>query len=116
MLSGLISFIFGSQQERFFRAVESGNLEAAKAFVGQINVNAKDKVGRTALFKAAEKGHASIVKWLLTLGADANINEVSKLYNSYYASMCFVFICHFCKQLLCSFLAVLSSSTTNPYH
>ena len=62
----------------FFKAVERGNLEAAKAVAGQINVNVKDKDGATALLQAAKKGYSTIVEWLLTLGADTNIGYVSE--------------------------------------
>ena len=60
----------------FFKAVESGNLEAAKAVAGQINVNVKGNDGTTALYKAALGGYASMVEWLLTLVADTNIGDV----------------------------------------
>ena len=60
----------------FNKAVEGGDLEAAKAVAGKINVNVKGNDGTTALYKAANKGHSSMVEWLLTLGADTNIGEV----------------------------------------
>ena len=61
----------------FLKAVEDGNLEAAKAVAGQINVNIKGHDGATALLQAAKKGYSTIVEWLLTLGADSNIGDVS---------------------------------------
>ena len=62
----------------FFKAVEDGNLEAARAVAGQINgVNVQDnKDGATALLKAVAKGYSAMVAWLLSLGADTNSNEV----------------------------------------
>ena len=60
----------------FFKAVESGNLEAAKAVAGRININVKGNDGTTALYKAALGGYSTMVEWLLTLGADTNIGEV----------------------------------------
>ena len=60
----------------FFKAVEDGNLEAARALAGQINgVNVQDKDGATALLKAAAKGYSAMVAWLLSLGADTNISS-----------------------------------------
>ena len=60
----------------FFKAVEDGNLEAARAVAGQINgVNVQDKDGATALLKAAAKGYSAMVAWLLSLGADTNISS-----------------------------------------
>ena len=66
----------------FIQAVEDGNLEAAKAVVGQVHVNVKDKDGATALFIAANKGYSTIVEWLLTLGADVNVCSVSTIMSS----------------------------------
>ena len=63
----------------FLKAVEDRNLEAAAAVVGQVNVNVIGKDDNTALFVAADKGHASIVEWLLTLDANVNIGLVSTI-------------------------------------
>ena len=61
----------------FFKAVEDGNLEAARAVAGQINgVNVQDnKDGSTALLKAVAKGYSAMAAWLLSLGVDTNIGS-----------------------------------------
>ena len=67
--------IMSESKSTFHKAITDNNLEAAKAVAGQINVNVKDKDGRTALYKAADKGYSTIVEWLITLGADTNISS-----------------------------------------
>ena len=57
----------------FFKAVEGGDLEAAKAVAGKTSVNVKDIDDCAALFEAAQKGHSSMVELLISLGADTNI-------------------------------------------
>ena len=80
-----------TESETFLKAIEDGNLEEAKAvFAGQCDVNYydklncqkgyKDKDGKSALHKAADKGYTTIVEWLLSLGADSNISSVSPIY------------------------------------
>ena len=71
--------ILPKAETTFLKAAKDGNLEAAKAVVGQINVNVKDEHNVTALYIAADKGYSTIVEWLLTLGADANIGQVSTI-------------------------------------
>ena len=76
----------------FFKAVEDGNLEAARAVAGQINgVNVQDnKDGSTALLKAAAKGYSAMVAWLLSLGAETNIGSNVSLFSQRNVSMCYV--------------------------
>jgi ankyrin repeat protein len=38
-------------------------------------VNAKDQFGNTALHSAVEKGHISIIKYLIGKGADVNVTD-----------------------------------------
>ena len=58
-------------------AAKGGDLVQVQSQVGNFDINAKGKCEETALFKAAEKGHADVVKLLLTLSADVNIPDVS---------------------------------------
>ena len=76
----------------FFKAVEDGNLEAARAVAGQINgVNVQDnKDGATALLKAVAKGYSAMVAWLLSLGADTNIGSKVSRVKGVNVSMCHV--------------------------
>ncbi len=60
-------------------ALRRGHLDAARALIPHSNVNAVERssprghLGKTALFWAAEKGHAEIVDSLLEHGADPGI-------------------------------------------
>ena len=58
-------------------AAEEGDLDQVQSHVDNFDINAKGKGEETALLKAAEKGHADIVKLFLTLNADVNIPNVS---------------------------------------
>jgi len=55
----------------------SGNLKAIKEMVKHqnVNVNAMDKKGKTALMWAANYGHIEVVKFLVKSGADVNIAD-----------------------------------------
>ena len=61
-------------------AAKGGDLVQVQSQIGNFDINAKGKYEETALIKAAESGHADIVKLLLTLGADVNIPDVSTLF------------------------------------
>ena len=54
-------------------ACQDGHADAVKALVSRVsNINIKDKLGYTALMKAAAFGHKDVVKVLLQHGADVN--------------------------------------------
>jgi ankyrin repeat protein len=56
------------------RAGESGDLERARALLGEgADVNARDRLGRTALLNAAAYGHARLVGLLLEAGAGPDL-------------------------------------------
>jgi len=61
--------------EEFFNAAWKGDLERTIKILkeGEIDVNAKNKYGNTALTWASQNGHIEIVKYLLANGA--NVNE-----------------------------------------
>src|SRR5688572_7638751 len=62
--------------DQLFEAVRKGDLAAATAALDKgADVNAKFRYGATALFKAAERGNAAIVKLLLARGADATVRD-----------------------------------------
>ena len=67
-------------------AAESGNLVEVQSHVNNFDINAKGEYDRTALVIAAEKGHADVVKLLLTLNVDVNVLDVSTLDNDTYPS------------------------------
>ena len=62
-------------------AAESGNLAEVQSQVNNFPINTKGgEYNETALYKAAEKGHTDVVKFLLTVdGIDVNIPNVSTL-------------------------------------
>jgi ankyrin repeat protein len=63
-------------QSLFFSAALNGNIEEIKTILvtnPQINVNAIDGSGETALMKAASGGHLEPVKYLLSHGAGADM-------------------------------------------
>ena len=83
---------FMSVVDTFHTAIDGDNREAAKAVIGQVNVNAIGKAGGTALTIAAEKGYSTMVEWLLTVGVDANIGKVRTIIGM---SPCDVYLlCH----------------------
>lgn len=58
-------------------AATTGNLELVDLLLRSgANVNAENKSGYRALFRAVNKGHVSIVKLLLVSGADARAKTV----------------------------------------
>src|SRR6476659_4771254 len=62
--------------DQLFEAVRKGDVAAVTAALDKgADVNAKFRYGTTALFKAAERGHADVAKVLLERGADATIRD-----------------------------------------
>jgi ankyrin repeat protein len=61
--------------EEFFNAAWKGDLERTIKILkeGEIDVNAKNKYGNTALTWASQNGHIEIVKYLLANGANPTI-------------------------------------------
>jgi len=63
-------------QDTFFRAVERGDVQAAKAFLdGGENVNAQDSVDRTGLQIAVGNNDVAMVRMLIEAGADLNMRD-----------------------------------------
>ena len=58
-------------------AAKGGNLVQVQSQVGNFDINARGEEDGSALYWSARNGHADIVKLLLTLGADVNIQDVS---------------------------------------
>src|SRR5688572_20152517 len=57
----------------FFRAAAKGDCAKLRAMLGAgQNVDARDDAGKTALLRAAERGHIAAAQVLLTAGADAS--------------------------------------------
>jgi ankyrin repeat protein len=68
----------GSAESRLHGAAWCGNLEEVTRLVeGGAHVNWRDSIGETALFGAAAWGHVEVVCYLLGVGADCNIVELS---------------------------------------
>ena len=61
---------------QMWEAARKGDVAAVTAALDKgADVNAKFRYGATALFKAAERGHADVVKLLLARGADASVKD-----------------------------------------
>ncbi len=61
---------------QMWEAARKGDVVAVTAALDKgADVNAKFRYGATALFKAAERGHADVVKLLLARGADATVKD-----------------------------------------
>ena len=60
-------------------AARRGNLVEVRSQVRNFDINAKGFEDGTALYGAAEKGHADVVKFLLTFNPGVNIPDVSTL-------------------------------------
>lgn len=57
-------------------AVIMGNLELVKSLISRgTDVDAKDRLGRTALCQAAKNGHKDVVEILLARGAEINVRD-----------------------------------------
>ena len=60
------------------KAAEKGNIEAVKQHLAAgMDVNAKDKHGRTTLHAAAVGGSTEVVELLIAKGADLNADDVN---------------------------------------
>lgn len=63
---GILNTLKKQLLEQWFQAAKSGNLEVVQSLISQVEINAQDEQGETALILAATRGHKSIVKFLLT--------------------------------------------------
>ncbi|REJ73486.1 MAG: hypothetical protein DWQ36_06745 [Acidobacteria bacterium] len=63
-------------EETLWAAARGGDLLGVQQQVAAgVAVDAKDRYGATALFKAAAAGHGTLVAWLLERGADPSVRE-----------------------------------------
>ncbi|MGX2982165.1 ankyrin repeat domain-containing protein [Helicobacter sp. 23-1045] len=57
-----------------------GNLDSVKnCLANDVNVNAKDELGYTALMQASQNGHFEIVKYLVSKDANVNAKKFGSL-------------------------------------
>lgn len=62
--------------DQLWEAVRKGDAVAVSALLDKgANVNARFRYGTTALYKAAERGHAEVVRVLLARGADPSVKD-----------------------------------------
>jgi ankyrin repeat protein len=59
----------------FFKAIENHNLEIVKVFLSNVDIDAKDIYGETALHWAVIIGNKEIVKLLIERGVDINSQD-----------------------------------------
>lgn len=65
-----------SNVNSLINSAASGDLEQVRILVKMgVDVNAKDKDGRTALMGASLWGHLEVVKYLIANGANANVSD-----------------------------------------
>ena len=63
--------------EEMISAAQDGNTDTVKALLAKgADVNAKDKLGNTALFCAVKSGNIETVQALLAKGADVNAKNI----------------------------------------
>src|SRR6185369_6122012 len=84
ILFSLLALLFPQTQtnpkqelnDQLYEAVRKGDAASVTALLDKgAEVNARFRYGTTALFKAAERGHAEVVKILLARGADASVKD-----------------------------------------
>ncbi|MBQ7155707.1 MAG: ankyrin repeat domain-containing protein [Synergistaceae bacterium] len=81
----LIGDFFSTDEEMFFKTAQRGGDVTIYIKKG-IDVNIKDKVGRTPLFYAANHGRLNTVKTLIDSGADVRIEDMNDKRARDYAS------------------------------
>lgn len=81
---------FQGDEEKFFDAVQYGDLEKAKRLFAQDSsrIHAKDRYGRTPLFIAVSgmKNETEMAAWLIEVGADVNAAETNGFTPLYWAA------------------------------
>ena len=65
-------------EQQFFQAVHDGNKQAVKKVLTQVNINAQDKKGHTALYLAVKNNHFALVKFLLKVGASLEMSTYQR--------------------------------------
>ena len=77
ILFAFCSMVASAVASDLFSAVDEGcSDDVAEALKTTTDVNAKDKFGRTALHKAANKGNIEIVEMIIAKGADVNAKDI----------------------------------------
>ena len=68
-----------TQEEYYLQAAQRGDFTTVEAMVRQkeVDVDAKDELGVTALIRAAERGDKRMTEYLLGMGADVNHKAVT---------------------------------------
>ncbi|MFB0552620.1 MAG: ankyrin repeat domain-containing protein [Phycisphaerae bacterium] len=74
--------------ESLIKAAADGDIEQVKSLISKgADVSAKDKLGRTALHYASEKGHREVAKLLISHGAYVNATSFDARKPLHYAAM-----------------------------
>src|ERR1041385_8489881 len=78
-MSARVKKTFDAVTRELWRVAESGDTSELAAILSRnVNVNARNEHGMTALMRAARNGHAAVVRALLEHGADPNIARNDK--------------------------------------
>ncbi|MEL6467964.1 MAG: ankyrin repeat domain-containing protein [Pseudomonadota bacterium] len=84
------NFQLNSRQNwsKLMMAASEGCIHVAKYVTanGEFDLNKKDKSGRTAIYLAAQNGHAGMIEWLAGRGADPNIATNEKKWSALMAA------------------------------
>ena len=66
----------GEAEETLWEAARQGDLATIERLVGEgLDFDAKTRYGATALSFACDKGHVDVVRYLVDLGADVNVQD-----------------------------------------
>ena len=77
LMGATVSLSLGARNEPLWSAARDGKLEDVReALAAGAKVDAKGEGGATALFYAAQYGHAEVVEFLAGRGADVNVAAV----------------------------------------
>jgi hypothetical protein len=64
-----------AQQRLLSDAIREGDIEAVQRLCSRLDINARPEEGETLLGQAVEHGQEAIVKLLISLGADVNLED-----------------------------------------
>ena len=70
-----------------YKAIEVGDLDKAKVLLAGTDVNARDSLGYTPLYKAVFYDRLDFVKYLIELGANVNLGDTEGLASLHVAAL-----------------------------
>lgn len=67
-------YVFSEKEKLFIESVKKGDLTEVKQLLGEVHVDFCEEDGMTALMHASYKGNFEVVEYLLSNGADVNVD------------------------------------------